>query len=242
MSQIIDKINKLLALGERGGTEAEATAAMQKVHELLAKHNLSLDDVKESAVLEEDYIRDESESSSRQPWQDWVWSSIAELYFCQHFKRHFRGSTSHLLIGKPSNTAAVKYVATFVIHTGEELARRATRGSGLAYRNSFKKRFAIRIAARTQEEIRKAKAGGIPDSSTGTSLVLSPLYDREKRGIERFLLEQGVKPRQQACRTTISDPDGYQAGKQAANSVSLQCNGVGNRSVAAVSKVTGDAA
>jgi Protein of unknown function (DUF2786) len=40
MDSIIAKINKLLALGERGGTEAEAIAAMQKVHELLAKHNL----------------------------------------------------------------------------------------------------------------------------------------------------------------------------------------------------------
>src|SRR4051794_30275940 len=50
MDSIVSRINKLLALGERGGTEAEATAAMRKVHELLAKHNLSLDDVKDSPV------------------------------------------------------------------------------------------------------------------------------------------------------------------------------------------------
>jgi hypothetical protein len=95
MNQIIEKINKLLALGERGGTEAEATAAMQKVHELLAKHNLSLDDVKESPVAEEDYVRDEAEASARQPWQDWVWTSVAELYFCKHFKRHWCGEVTY---------------------------------------------------------------------------------------------------------------------------------------------------
>lgn len=108
---LIDRIQKLLALGERGGTEAEATAAMRKVHELLAKHNLSLDDVKESPVAEEDYVRDEAASSPRQPWQDWVWTSVAELYFCKHFKRKFGSQTTHLLIGKPSNIAVVKYVA-----------------------------------------------------------------------------------------------------------------------------------
>lgn len=238
MNQIIDKINKLLALGERGGTEAEATAAMRKVHELLAKHNLSLDDVKESPVAEEDYVRDEAEASARQPWQDWVWTAVAELYFCRHFKRHSCGEVTHLLIGKPSNIAVVKFVAGYVVRTGEELARRATGGSGQAFRNSFKKGFAVRIAARVKEEIKIAKAGEMKDSVTGTALVLSPLYDRSSREIERFMMQQSMKPRNQSSRASVSDPDGYRAGKEAADSVSLRGNGVGQKAVAAIGRAS----
>ena len=233
MNQIIERINKLLALGERGGTESEATAAMQKVHELLAKHNLSLDDVKESPVKDEDYVRTEAKSASRQPWQDWVWGSIAELYFCRHFKRHWCGEVTHLLIGKPSNIAVVRFVAAYVVRTGEELARKA--GSGSTFRNSFKKGFAYRIAARVKEEIAKAKTGGLTDSETGTALVLAPLYNQSARDIDRFVLEEGMKPRSQSSRAaTVSNRDGFLAGRDAANSVSLQSNGVGQKAVAAI--------
>ena len=236
MTSIIDRITKLLALGERAGTEAEAAAAMQKAHELLAKHNLSLDDVAAMPVTEEDYVRDEARASSRQPWQDWVWSAVAELYFCHHYKRKFQGRTTHLLVGKPSNIAVVKFVAPYVVRTGEELARKAAGGAGQAYRNSFKKGFAVRIAARAKEEIRAAKAGEVRDSVTGTALVLSPLYDRENRGIERFMVEQGMKPRQQQTRAGVTDANGYLAGKAAADSVSLRGNGVGQRAVAAIGR------
>jgi hypothetical protein len=234
MSQILDKISKLLALGERGGTEAEATSAMQKAHELLAKHNLSLDDVKASPVAEEDYIRDEAAATPRQPWQNWVWSAVAELYFCQRYQRIFRGEQTHLLIGKPSNIAVVKFVATYVVRTGEELARRA--GHGLAFRNSFKKGFAIRIMQRAKEEISLARAEGLTDSETGTALVVAPLYDQAKRDIERFLRENDLNPRNKRDCASVSDRDGFLAGKEAADTVSLRGNGIGQKAVAAIGR------
>lgn len=42
MEAIVERIQKILALGRRGGTEAEAAAAMAKAQELLAEHNLTL--------------------------------------------------------------------------------------------------------------------------------------------------------------------------------------------------------
>ena len=42
---------------------------------------------------------------------------------------------------------------------------------------------------RVEEEIKKAKAGGLTDSATGTALILSPLYDRSGREIDRFILD-----------------------------------------------------
>lgn len=238
MDSIIARINKLLALGERGGTEAEATAAMQKVHEMLAKHNLSLDDVKDSPVAEEDYIQDESEASSRQPWQAVVWSAIAKLYFCRHLTKRGPAGTRHLVIGKSSNIAVVKYVASYIVRTGEELAQKAAFGveAKREFRNSFKKGFAHRIYSRVEEEIRNAKAGKMTDSVTGTALVLSPLYDKSGREIERFLMDQGMKVRRTTASMSVSDHGGYAAGRAAGDSVSLRSNGVGSKSNLAIGR------
>lgn len=233
MESIIAKIQKLLALGERGGTEAEAEAAMQKVHELLAKHNLSLDEVKD-AVEDEDYVQDFVTATNKQPWQDYIWAAISKLYFCQCYQRKKMSggkvaSVQHMVIGKPTNIAVVKYVASYVVRTGEALAREAAkdRGDSRTFINSFKRGFAARINARVNEEIRKAREGRMTDSATGTALVVAPLYDQAKRDIDSFLCQQGIRPRQGTSRATgIGNSDGYRAGHEAADSVSLRSNGL----------------
>lgn len=242
MESLIARIQKLLALGERGGTEAEAEAAMQKAHELLAKHNLSLDDVK-GVEAEEDYVMDESAATARQPWQDYIYGSVSRLYFCRHLKRtRYCGSkvsgVQHLIIGKPSNVAVVKYIAAYLIRTGGELAREAAAGaeSRQAFVNSFKKGFAIRINSRVNEEIKKAREGKMTDASTGTALVLSPLYDRANNEIDGFLLRNSVRPK--ASKSTASGPSdyaGYAAGRAAAESMSLTSNAVAGQGRKAIS-------
>lgn len=238
MDSIISRINKLLALGERGGTEAEATAAMQKVHELLSKHNLSLDDVKDSPVAEEDYVQDESDAASRQPWQNIIWSAVAKLYFCEHLTKIGSFGVRHLVIGKPSNIAVVKFVAVYIVRTGEELARKAAADSDSkrAFRNSFKKGFAYRVHSRVEEEIRNALAGKLTDTATGTALVVAPLYDQARRDIDRLMMEQGMKVRRTTASMTVSNHDGYRAGRSAADSVSLRGNGVGSKSNLAIER------
>lgn len=237
MESIVSRIKKLLALGERGGTEAEAAAAMQKVHELLAKHNLCLDDVKDSPVAEEDYIRDESEATARQPWQDIIWTSVAKLYFCKHLNMSGGiGRYRHLIIGKPSNIAGVKYVAGYIVRTGDMLAGQAAVSSdgSRAFRNSFKKGFAYRIHARVEEEIKNARAGKMTDSVTGTALILSPLYDSSSRDIDRFIMGQNMKIKRVSQNASVSDHNGYVAGRNAADSVSLRNNGVSQKTTAAI--------
>lgn len=238
MDTIIAKISKLLALGERGGTEAEANAAMQKVHELLAKHNLSLDDVKDSPVAEEDYIQDETEANRGQPWQTYIWNAVAKLYFCKHLTKSSPTGSHHLVIGKPSNIAVVKYVATYIVRTGEGLARQAAADveSKQTFRNSFKKGFAYRIAIRVEQEIANAKAGMMTDSTTGTALIVSPLYDQSKRDIERFIMGAGMKVRRGSGKFSVSNRDGFTAGRSAAETVSLRSNGVGRQPVAAIGR------
>lgn len=243
MEPLILRIQKLLALGERAGTEAEAEMAMSKVHELLAKHNLSLDDIPDSAEADEKYeMTDAGSATLRQPWQDWIWGSVAKLYFCKHLKRtRYQGrrtiSEHHLLVGKPSNIAAAKYIATYVIRTGEELARAAAAASDSkrTFINSFKKGFSHRIYGRVQEQMRKAMEGKISDSVTGNALILSPLYDRSASEIDRFLMEENIRPASaRGANSAPNDHAGYAAGRSAAESIALANNGVGRNAVAAI--------
>ncbi len=243
MESLILRIQKLLALGERAGTEAEAEMAMSKVHELLAKHNLSLADIPDSIEAQEAYeMTEAAEGALRQPWQDWVWSSVAKLYFCRHLKRaRYQGRRTimehHLLVGKPSNIAAASYIATYVVRTGEELARIAADASHSkrAFIASFKKGFGHRIVSRVSEQIVKAMEGKLTDSSSGSALILSPLYKKTSAEIDAFLLKEDVHPSKAGSRAAApSDFAGYQAGRAAAEHVSLNNNGVGRQPVAAI--------
>jgi hypothetical protein len=65
------KIKKLLALGERGGTEAEAQAAMARAHVLLAKHNLTLSEVQAHGSEPEAPI--ETDESTPAPLRNKLW-------------------------------------------------------------------------------------------------------------------------------------------------------------------------
>jgi hypothetical protein len=102
-----------------------------------------------------------------------------------------------MVIGKPSNIVVVKYVAAYLTRTGEALAKEAATGSDSrqTFINSFKKGFAFRIANRVSEEMRKAREGGLTDSTTGTALMVLPLYAQAKQDITRFLEENSIRPR-----------------------------------------------
>src|SRR5262245_26445831 len=88
---LIERIRKILALGERGGTEAEAQLAMSMAHQLLAKHNLSIDDVTISDTTNGmgPIETDESTASklSYTYWSDVIYAAVAELNFCTCFTR-----------------------------------------------------------------------------------------------------------------------------------------------------------
>ncbi|OWK42420.1 hypothetical protein FRUB_04498 [Fimbriiglobus ruber] len=216
---------------------------MRKVHELLARHNLSLDDVK-GVPLEEGYAEDLTEASSRQLWQDHIWSAVAKLYFCRHFKRTGRSGIHHMVIGKPSNIAVVKYITAYLIRTGDALAKEAAAGhdSKQTFINSFRKGFACRIYGRVDEEIKNARAGKMTDSSTGRTLIVLPVYEKANRDIAGFLASHGMHPRDARSRLAISDRAGFVAGREAANTVSLATNAVGLAGVRQIAGQGGDGA
>lgn len=244
---IKDKIAKLLALGERAGTEAEAEAAMHRAHVLLAKHNLSLDEVKGHHEREEAIEIDDSTPSvlRNTQWRDMIYEGIAELYFCDIFLRYrfnARGERVRkiAITGRPSNIEVVKYIAGYLIRTGDELASAGARAAAQhlandgvvlnvrAWAGSFRVGYGGRILSRAQQEIQDAKAGGIKDETTGTALVVAPLYDREKQAVAAHISAKIGKLKTTTGRgTVVRSSSGYQAGSAAGERANLRANALG---------------
>lgn len=226
---IIEKIKKLMALGERGGTEAEAELAMAKVHELLAKHNLSMDAITDSHEPDDDYDRQEFDVEKGGPWQAFIWQGVARLYFCSYY--YNRSRKVHGVIGKKSNIAVVNYLGAYLIRTAKKLSLEAynetcpEHGRG-KYRRSFHKGFADRVSQRCAEQLRKAKQNEMRDER-GQALILHPLYDKSQREIEAFIKSIGLGLKSGGSgQRGASDYSAYGRGQTAGNDVSLTANGL----------------
>lgn len=86
--KLVEKIKKLLALSE-SSNENEAKVAMLKAQELLAKHKLSMKEIKDYTIINISIKEKVSNVSFRQgKWKAQLGSLIAENFGCyQYFKR-----------------------------------------------------------------------------------------------------------------------------------------------------------
>lgn len=218
---LIEKLQKILALAARGGTEAEACTAMAKAQELLALHGLSMSDV-DGHVRQADRTIDQViMTGARFDWRGTIASGIGKLCFC--FVVNCTGSKGGMLyIGKQSDVAVASELARMVIETGEKLAREMPAAN--SFRRSFLRGFGDRIAARCADMVKAP----VVKTSTGTDLILHPLYARaESNGREYADKQLGMRLiSSRSYRRGPANGAGYNAGRAAANGVSLGRNGV----------------
>lgn len=243
-SKIIEKIRKILALAERGGTEAEADSAMTKVQELLTEHNLTLDAVR--GKTEMTMTREYKEYPWNQSWIRQVYSGVAGLYFCKFYYTP-NGTTNQYcyLIGEPVNIQTAQYVIDVVIATGNRLAKehaQAARmeflewcdedekkdatGVAISASNNFKKGFASRINSRCYTLRRKATTIK-PNKKEGNELVVADFYKRNDAAIKQYESSIGLKLVSGGGMGAATNSESYLAGGNAANSVNLRAGGIG---------------
>ena len=230
---IIDKIRKLLALAERGGTEAEALVAMSKVQELLTKHNLSLSSIAQGS--ESTMTREVKDYPWNQSWIKAVYAGIARLYFCKCYVEH-KGTEklSVYLIGEPVNIATATYVADVVIAACRRQAKEyatmtrkefgGTVGEAISASNGFKKGFAGRINQRCAELIKEATVSK-PNENPGNALVVADFYKKNDVAINEFMKTIGLRL-VSGRGMGQGDSNHMSQGAGAANSVNLRSAGL----------------
>lgn len=227
--KIKQKIEKVLALAARGGTEAEANTAMALALDMLAKHNLTMSDVVKGSIEDEDVIESETKGNMRESWQGFIWSAIANLYFCNAYEKYnnnvigsSKRSVSYLVVGRKTNVDTVKSVSVYLVSLAKELAKEASTDN--AFRRAFKLGFMQRIRTRCHDEYQRAvsKVSLDADSPTNKALTISDLYSKRNEENADYLRSKGVYTQTKKTSIGHRSQEGFNAGATAANNVSLK--------------------
>lgn len=215
MSDVKDRIRKLLALAGNNPNEHEAESAMRAALKLMAKNGLSAADFNPK-----DHKVGEIHIEGRgRPWERVVVSAIANLYFCDYLSMRLgKNKVRHMLIGTEENTAVASDIANWVTSS---IRRAGRKGGTTAYFNSFCAGASIRISARVAKLMADAKAGKVEAEGTGKALVLVDAYDAATSANQDYI-GQHYKPKK-ARSLTIggSDSKAVQDGFAYADSVGL---------------------
>lgn len=115
---ILEKITKLLALGDasKNDSENEREIAMRHAHALLAKHGLSMADVSESERVESTGALGRTEIEiGRHVWQSGVYGQIAKLHSCAAIRSARRGKQTVWFVGRNLHCQIAKNMAAYVV-------------------------------------------------------------------------------------------------------------------------------
>lgn len=221
-ASILDRVRKLLALSERGGTEHEAANAAAAAQRLMATHNLNeamlANDAPGDSTPHEEVVDAtlDDTASKKVVWKGFLAVSIAKANGC---KAYWRGA--HLrLIGVASKRNVVHHMYGWAVSEIDRLATEQAHGLGRSYARSWRIGCAERLGVRIKEEAAAVLQEAVA-STSGAALV------RVNNGLAR--IEQD-RMRVQAvadllglrsAKPTHFRVDAYSAGQAAGNTIRL---------------------
>lgn len=220
-AKVIDKINKLLALGNNAAAaQNERETALRQAYSLLAKHNLEMNDLKakddriQTAVL-----------AKRHLWAIRLASSIAELFFCEYVTGKGNANYSyHIFVGREANTTVASSLFLYLSKSLLKEARYHVKKNNISYEPykaemDFLKgaSMAIAINARTLREEKEKESMQESANSTGTSLVLASYYDQEREANAQWVSDN-MQVKERSLKTDVelnaNTLNGFQHGKK----------------------------
>jgi hypothetical protein len=191
-SDIFDKLKKILALAERGGTQAEMEVAMAKAQELASKHNIELGEVMaqrseddQADVIETDRADISFRAGTKKPEHTYI---VQVLMTCFEVRAVYVGNYKLVFIGEKTDVQLAQFCFKFLESQFSKLMRRyvaSVGGSGYGNKNqqhSFYTGLASGISAVNRRIREEAKA-----SNESMALVLVKKEEAvNKRAAEEF--------------------------------------------------------
>lgn len=161
--QVLLKVQKLLKLAEKAGTPEEAATAMAKASELLAKHDLGLDDLSglsPNSPNEENFGKPSQEfvqSTSRvMRWKARMLTTIAREHCCKSWIMPKQGI---VLLGHEKNRQTVKYLWNSICNQIDDFTKRNAYGCGGDYVNAYRcgmvETISVRLKGSTQKAVQE---------------------------------------------------------------------------------------
>jgi hypothetical protein len=218
---ILTKVQKLINLGTNtGASEGERENALRMAHNLLIKHNLSMEDLDGLKTLEE-RIDMPYEAWSMQ-WSGQLAVSISRLFLCKVYKGNkVNGTKSKLhFVGRVSNVTTAKMMHEYLVDSILKECRKNWRHNLAPESRSFALGASSKIFKRVMELMEKPSEEIL---SSGTSLAVVQIYKVEEEANSAFLKSVGVnliKGKQNSKVKNILS-DAYNQGKTYGAGVSL---------------------
>lgn len=219
--KIIDKINKLLAMGnDSGASETERETALRQAHSLLAKHNLQMVDLKakddrgQLAVL-----------AKKHSWAKFTAMAIAELFFCEYLVGSSNANYAyHIFVGREDNAKVAIALYMYCVKSMMKQARLHKQRSFSDQPYKAEMDFLKGAARAIQENANKLKeakqAEMNAENGTGTSLVLADYYKQEQEANKKWT-DENMQVKEKMIRSKASRTEDFVAGAIYGASVNL---------------------
>lgn len=214
MSQIVDKIQKLLRLAQSSNPH-EAASAAARAQELMHEHKIAMADLE---IAGGEVVREavgteplETTGKVRVRWKGWVANAAAKSFGCRTF---WRGATIQL-VGRPGDVQAARYVYQFLILEIERLAAEGCpsylgAAQKVQWKNSFRTGACVIIEQRLGDQSRMQAA-----ATSSTALVL---VKRDEAEVEAAMPQKLGKGTKNAQRLNW---EAFHAGREAGASIQL---------------------
>lgn len=124
--KIIEKIKKCLELANNNPSAEEAKSAALMAQKLLAKYNISMEDVKGVGPVEEIeespiWFKDLVTWGVARGWKYQLAEIVASNFRCKHF---FYGKAAVVFYGHKTDVQVAKQIYTFLFQNGDKLANK----------------------------------------------------------------------------------------------------------------------
>lgn len=190
-TDVIAKVQKLLALAGNNTNEHEAQAATQKAMDLLSAYNLSMHSVGKPQVGKRE---DKRKKGGLYAWQRELWNAVCNLNFCMYWS--IKGLTAgssyeHRILGSEVNVVSAEVMADYLQGAIERLAQAWAKKNGfksvfvreaIAYREGMAHGLVLRLneKRRLQDEADKAaQEEHRRNNPTGNGIVLADVANSE---------------------------------------------------------------
>lgn len=211
---ILDRIGKLLRLaGDKGATEAEAATALEKAHEILAAHNLTLEmvDQRRQGKEAESLVGHSIITVSK--WDVSLFNILANHNYCKILRYKYRIT----LIGRPVNTEVTRVTYQWVKEQVEKMwmntwAKDPRRLEGMNWR-SHKSAFYKGITSRLYSRLQQQKKAEAPVVTTMAMIRV----DENQQYMERIGYRKGTK----RYDKRVVDEEAFYAGYRQGDNVTL---------------------
>lgn len=231
---IIEKIQYLLKLAQGNTNINEAAAAFAAAQQLLMKHNLDQAQVEAVTGLKSagekivDDVKPLYVGRRVILWKDHLANSLSMLNSCKMYIHNawklvpgdVQKEISYRVIGRPSDVEMVRYFFNSIVTQIEQLSAEALRlgkGSGKTFTNNFKIAAGQVVVSRLREMNQNVREEHAKEHGSA-ALVL---VDQKAEAVEQWTKDNlELKPRSINYKTA-ADPDGYRAGREAGEKVSL---------------------